>query len=103
MSHSLRSKGLFLGCIIGLALVTRLAFAGSSILFGPMGVLADYSIEMSILVAVFAATRLTERLNRYFDNRARRRVLEEGFIKWTAQLEAQKTAAISAALLKKAA
>ena len=103
MSHSPRSKGLFLGISIGLALVTHLAFASSSILFGPMGGLAYYFIEISILVAIFAATRLTERLNRYYDNRARRRVLEEGFMKWTAQLEAQKSAAISAALLKKAA
>jgi hypothetical protein len=105
LSYLLRLKGFFLGCVIGSALVTRLDFAGSIGLFGSMGGLADYASELSILVAIFAAARLTQRLNTYYDSRARRRVLEEGFVKWTAQLEARKSAAAgsSAQILKKVA
>ena len=61
MSYSLRLKGFFLACVIGLALVTRVAFAVPISLFGPLGDLADYANELSVLAAVFAASRLTER------------------------------------------
>ena len=103
MSNSLRLKGFFLGCVIGLAVSVRLAFAGSLGLFGPIAGLADVANELSIVIAILAAYRLTERLNSYYDNRARRLVLEEGFAKWTSELEARKAAAAATAILKKAA
>ena len=105
MSYSLRFKGFFLGCVIGFALTTRLAFALPMSLFGPLGGLADVANELSIVIALLVACRMTERFKSYYDSRARRRVLEEGFVKWTAELEARKTAAAlsSEPLLKKVA
>ena len=105
MSYSFRLKGFFLGCVIGLALVVRLAFAGSIGLFGAMGGMADYASELSILIAIFAASRLIERLNSYSAKRTALRLLEEGFFKWTAQLEAQRSTAAtqSVPVLKKVA
>jgi hypothetical protein len=103
MSDSLRLKGTFLGCAVGLALVTRLAFAGSIGLFGPMGGLADFASELSILIGVLATCGLIDRFTRYYDNRARRQVLEEGFVKWIGELEAQKSAAMLVSTVKKAA
>jgi hypothetical protein len=97
MSYSLRLKVFFLGRVIGLAVVTRLAFAGLIGLFGRMGGVADYAGELAILIAVFAAWRLTEWLNSYFARRTALRLLEEGFVKWVSQVEAQKSAATSAA------
>jgi hypothetical protein len=103
MSYSLRLKGFFLGCVIGFALTARLAFALPISLFGPMGGPADYANERTILVAILAASRLTERLKSYYVKRTVLRLLEEGWVKWTAQLEAQKSAAGAAAILKKVA
>ena len=105
MSYSFRLKGFFLGCVIGLALATRLAFALPISLFGPQGGLADYANELAILVALLAASRLTERLKSYYAKRAVLRLLEAGWVKWTAQLEAQKSAAAtqSVPVLKKVA
>ena len=105
MAHSLRLKGFFLGCVIGMALVTRLAFAASIGLLGPLSGLAGIANELCVIVALFAASRLTERLNCYYDNRARRRVLEQGFLKWMAELEAKKSAVATepTSVLKKAA
>ena len=105
MSYSSRLKGFFLGCVIGLAPVARLAFAGTASLFGPMGGLADYANELSVLAAVFTASRVTDWLNLYYARRTALRLLEEGWGKWTAQLEAQKSAPVlaSAPILKKVA
>jgi len=105
MSYSNRLKGFFLGCVIGFALTARLAFALPISLFGPLGGLADYANELAILVALLAASRLTERLKSYYAKRTVLRLLEEGWVKWTAELEAQKSAlaAAPAADLKKAA
>jgi len=101
----MRLKGFFLGCVIGFALVARLAFALPISLYGPMGGLADYVHELAILVALLAASRLTERLKSYYAKRTVLRLLEAGWVKWTAQLEAQKSAAAapSVPLLKKVA
>lgn len=105
MSYSSRLKGFFLGCVIGFTLTARLAFALPISLFGPMGGLADYANELAILVALLAASRLTERLKSYYAKRTVLRLLEEGWVKWTAELEARKTAktAAPAADLKNAA
>jgi hypothetical protein len=105
MAYSLRLKGFFLGCVITFALTARLAFALPISLFGPMGGLVDYANELAILVALLAASRLTERLKSYYAKRTVLRLLEEGWVKWTAQLEAQKSAAPAppAVLLKKVA
>ena len=103
MSDSIRLKGMFLGCAVGLTLVTRLAFAGSMGLFGPMGGLADWATELSILIGTLATCCLTDRFTRYYDNCARRWVLEEGFVKWIGELETQKSAAMSVSGVKKAA
>lgn len=105
MSYSSRLKGFFLGCVIGFALTARLAFALPISLFGPLGGLADYANELSILVALLAASRLTERLKSYYAKRTVLRLLEEGWVKWTAELEARKSvlAAAPTADLKNAA
>ena len=105
MSYSLRLKGFFLSCVIGLALVARLAFVVSVSIFGALGGLADFANELSVLAALFAASRLTERFKSYYAKRTVLRLLEEGWVKWTAQLEAQKSAAAtrSVAVLKKVA
>ena len=105
MSYSLRFKGFFLGCVIGFALTVRLAFALPMSLLGPIAGLADVANELSIVIALLAACRITERFKIYYDNRVRRRVLEEGFVKWTAELEARKPAAAISAepMLKKVA
>jgi len=105
MSYSLGLKGFFLGCVIGFALAARLAFALPISLFGTLGGLADYANELSILIALLAASRLTERLKSYYAKRTVLRLLEAGWVKWTAELEAQKSAAPvpSAAILKKVA
>ena len=105
MSYSYRLKGFFLGCVIGFALSARLAFALPISLFGPLGGLADYANELAILVALLAAARLTERLKSYYAKRTVLRLLEASWVKWTAELEAQKSAAaaLSVPLLKKVA
>jgi hypothetical protein len=105
MAYSPRLKGFFLGCVFGFALTARLAFALPISLFGPLGGLADYANELAILVALLAASRLTERLKSYYAKRTVLRLLEEAWVKWTAEHEAQKSAAPapSAAILKKVA
>jgi hypothetical protein len=105
MSHSLRLKGFFIGCVIGLTLIARLAFALPIALVGPVGGLADVVNELSIVVALLAAFRIKDRFESYYDNLLRRRVLEAGFMKWTAELEARKSApaVLAAPLLKKVA
>ena len=89
MSYSLKMKLALLGCVVGLTVPVRLAFAGSVSLFGSMYGVADYANELSVLIAVITAYRLTERLQSYYDNLARRRVLEEGFVKWASEVEAR--------------
>ena len=59
MTYSFRLKGFFLGWVIGFALTARLAFALPIGLFGRLGGLADYANELAILVALLAASRLT--------------------------------------------
>jgi hypothetical protein len=105
MSYSLRLKGFFFACVIGFALAARLALALPIGLFGPMGGLADAANELAIVVALLAACRRTERLKCYYAKRAVLRVMEAGWVKWLAALEAQKSAAIapSESLLKKVA
>ena len=93
MPYSLRLKGFFLGCVIGTAASVRMAFAGSVGLFGAMGGLASYANELSILIAILAASRLTKRLNNFYARRTELRLLEEGFLKWASELEARKAAA----------
>ena len=97
MSFRLRFKALFFGSIIGLAIVTRLAFAG---LFGHLGSVADYAAALVILIAIFIAPRLSEPVNRFYAQRTARRLLEEGFVKWASQVEARKSAAVSAQSVK---
>jgi hypothetical protein len=105
MAYSFRLKAFFLGCVIGFALIARLAFALLISFFGPMGGLADYANELAILVALLAASRLTERLKSYYAKRTVLRLLEESWVEWSAQLEAQKSAGAVplAAILKKVA
>ena len=74
-------------------------------LYGPLGGLTDYLIELTVFSAILGAYRLTER--RYTDraDRAERMALdstEAAWLRWTAQLEAHKATA-SASNLKKAA
>jgi len=105
MAYSLRLKGFFLGCVIGFALAARLAFALPIDIFGSMGGLADYANELAILVALLAASRLTEVLKNYYAKGIVLRLMEEGWVKWSAQLQTQKSAAAapSVPLLKKVA
>jgi hypothetical protein len=92
MSYSTRLKGFFLGCVIGFALTARLEFALPICLFGPLGGLADHANELAILAALLAASQLTKRLKNYYAKGTVLRLMEEGWVKWTAQLEAQKSA-----------
>jgi len=105
MSYSFRLKGFFLGCVVGFAVAARLAFALPMSLFGTMGGLADNANELATLAMILGASRLTERLKSYYAKRTVLHLLEEGWVKWTAQLEAQKPAkaASSALVLKKVA
>jgi hypothetical protein len=102
MSHSMRLNGFFLGCSVGLTLLVGLALGVPVSLYGPLGGLTDYLIELTVLSAVFGAYRLTERLH---TDRAERTALhstEAAWLKWTLELEARKAAA-SPSGLKKAA
>lgn len=105
MSHSNRFKIVFIGSVFAFAIATRLVIALPINLFGPIGGLADVANELSFVIALLAATRLTDRFNSYFDNRARRLVLEQGFLKWTKELEMRRAEATVAPrpLLKKVA
>ena len=105
MSHSIRFKGFFLGCVIGFALAVRLAIALPISLFSPIGGLTDVANELSIVIALLGAFRMAERFKSYYDNRARRLVLEQGFVKWASDLEARKAVAVVSPepLLKKVA
>jgi len=105
MSYSSCLKGFFLACLIGFALTARLAFALPISLFGPLGGLVDYANELAILVALLAASRLTGRLKSYYAKRTVLGLLEEGWVKWTDELEARKVTASapSVPLLKKVA
>jgi hypothetical protein len=105
MSHSMRFNGFFLGCSVGLTLLIGLAFGLPVSLYGPLGGLADYLIELTVLTAIFSACRLTERLHAYRAERTALHSSEEAWGKWTAQLEARKAATVapSAPTLKKAA
>ncbi len=88
MSYSTRLKGFFLGCVIGFALTSRLAF----VLLGPLGGMAEHANELAILVALLGASRVTESLKNYYAKGTVLRLMEEGWVKWTAQLDAQKSA-----------
>ncbi len=90
MSYSLKMKGTLLGCVIGFGVSVRLAFVGTVGLFGSMYGVADYANELSLLIAVLTVYRCTERLQSCFENRARRRVLEEGFVKWASEVETRR-------------
>ena len=92
MSYSFRLKGFFLGCVVGFALATRLAFLPLS-LFESMGGLADFANEFSILIALLAASRLTQRLKSSYAKRTVLHLLEQSWLNWTAQLAEQKSAA----------
>jgi hypothetical protein len=102
MSHTTRFNGFFLGCSIGLTLLVALALGLPVSLYGPLGGLTDYLIELTVLSAVFGAYRLTERLQTYRADNAALHSTEAAWLKWTAQLAARKAAA-SASALKKAA
>jgi hypothetical protein len=91
MSHSMRIKAFFLGCVIGFALMVRLLIALPLVTLGPMGGLADIANELSIIVALFAAYRLTERFNSYHTKRTVIRLMETGWVKWLAELQARKS------------
>ncbi len=95
MSYSMRFNGFVLGCSVGLTLLIGLAFGLPVSLYGPLGGLADYLIELTVLSAIFGACRLTERLQTYRADRAALHSTEEAWLKWTAQLEAQKVAAVA--------
>jgi hypothetical protein len=102
MSYSMRLNGFFLGCSVGLTLLIGLAFGMPVSLYGPLGGLADYLIELTVLSAIFGACRLTERLHAYRADRAALHSTEAAWLKWTAQLEVRKATA-SASHLKNAA
>jgi len=92
MSYTRRLKVFFLACVICFSLAARLAFVLSIGLFGQMGGLADVANELSLLIALLAACRLTERLKSYYAKRTVVRLMEAGWVKWTAQLETPKSA-----------
>jgi hypothetical protein len=105
MSYSMHLNGFFLGCFISLTLLVGLALGLPVSLYGPLGGLADYLSELTVISAIFGAYRLTERLH---TDRAERTALhstEQAWLKWTTELEARKAAetAASASDLKKAA
>ena len=87
MSYSLRLKAFFLGCAIGCALTARLLIALPLVILGPMGGLADMANELSIVVALLAADRLTERLKSHCAKRTVIRLMETGWVKWLAELD----------------
>jgi hypothetical protein len=105
MSHTTRFNGFFLGCSVGLTLLVGLAVGVPVSLYGPLGGLADYLIELTVLTTIFGACRLTERLHTYRAERSALHSTEEAWVKWTLELEARKTAktAASTSDLKKAA
>ena len=105
MSYSLRTKVYFIGCAIGLTLTARLLIALPLVIFGPTGGLADSANELSIIVALLAACRLTERLKNYHTKRTVIRLIESGWVKWLAELEARTSMSASLAepLLKNVA
>ncbi len=78
MRQTSRSDGLFLGCAVGLTLLAGLAVGVPVSLYGPLGALTDYLIELTVLSAVFGAYRLAERLQSYRAGKAAlRRGLQE--------------------------
>jgi hypothetical protein len=103
MSFSSRLKGIFFGCAIGLAVLVRLIFAELIGWFGRMAGVADYANELSILIGILAAWRLTARLNRYYTQRTAFRVVEKGLAEWASQVHAQKLTSTSEQSLKKTA
>jgi hypothetical protein len=105
MSYPTRFNGFFLGCSVGLILLVGLAVGLPVSLYGPLGGLADYLIELTVLSAIFGAARLTERLYTYRAEGAALHSTEAAWLKWNAQLEARKATetAASAPDLKKAA
>jgi len=105
MSYSMRLKAFFLGSVIGFALIARLLIALLLVILRPMGGLADIANELSIVVALLAASRLTERLKSYHAKRTVIRLLETGWVKWLAELEASKSRSANSAepLLKNVA
>ena len=105
MSYTTRFNGFFLGCSVGLTLLVGSGLGLPASLYGPLGGLGDYLIEMTVLSAIFGAYRLTERLQTYRAERAALRSTEAAWLKWTAQLEARKAAEAAASVsdFKKAA
>ena len=105
MSHTTRFNGFFLGCSIGLTLLVGLALGLPVSLYGPLGGLTDYLIELTVLSAIFGAYRLIERLQTYRADKAALYSTEAAWLKWTAQLEAHKAAVVAAPeqIFKKAA
>ena len=91
MSYSTRLKAFFLGCVVGFTLMARLLIALPLVILGPMGGLAGIANELSIVVALLAAYRLTERLKSYHAKRTVIRLMETGWVKWLAELEARKS------------
>jgi hypothetical protein len=105
MSCTTRFPGFFLGCSVGLTLLVGLALGLLVSLYGPLGGLMDYLIELTVLSAVFGAARLTERLHTSRGERAALHSTEAAWLKWTAQLEARKAAVVATPeqIFKKAA
>jgi hypothetical protein len=105
MSHTTRFNGFFLGCSIGLTLLVGSAFGLPVSVYGPLGGLTDYLIELTVFTAIFGACRMTERLHTYRADRAALHSTEAAWLKWTAELAARKAAATAASAsdLKKAA
>ena len=93
MSYSSRLKIFFIGCVGAFTLAAWLVFALLISLCGPLGGLADFADELSLLIALLAASRLTGRLKNYHARRTVMRIHEAGWLKWTSELAAQKSAA----------
>ena len=105
MSYLMRLKIFFLGYVIGFAMMARLLIALSLVILGPMGGLANIADELSIAVALLAAYKLTERIKCYHAKRTVIRLMEKGWVKWLAELEARKSMSANSAepLLKNVA
>ena len=95
MSYTTRFNGFFLGCSTGLTLLVGLALGLPVSLYGPLGGLTDYLIELTVFTAIFGACRLTERLHTYRADRTALHSTEAAWLKWTAQLEARKADVVS--------
>jgi hypothetical protein len=92
MSYSFRSKTIALACGIGFTLMIRLAIGLAINLFGrSLDGLADAANEIPLVAGLLASFRLLERIEAHFAKVGVIRIMETGWVKWLAEIEAQKS------------